>query len=211
MDEISKPFAVEDFLKTISKIFESLIKCMDRSSPISKRIENEVNQFFENSSPNGELPIDILNALYIEVSRNVPQNKINKAKLDSIHHIISMIKKYSGSQPSSDELMILEFVRKSRYKYIFDFENEIQIIKAQLVNTENEKNFLISQIRSRLSKISRDLDDYITMSLNLNDPVELDKTDKRMIRSVLDITHISNGLNVDYKKKVTNAKNPQPK
>lgn len=210
----NKPFDIKDFLIPIEKNFISLLGSIKEDSK-AKRMIDEVKKFFSKDNQN-QTPLNLLESLYIKVSLAVPQNTVNEAKLRSIKQILSVIKKYSfkkqlDQEQPFQEPEIIKFLKKSQSNKIFEIEKFIKDKTDEITEIDNEKNFMISQINGKLSKISKDLDNYITTSLNLNDPVELDKTDKRMIRSVIDVTHVFNGLNVDIQKKFAKPKNQEQK
>ena len=142
-----------------------------------------------------------------------PISKINTAKTNAIQLICDTYNKYSKKEDKKDknvrklESPILGFVKKTREYQIFEIQRQILELNTRVLDLKDERDFMISQINSKLAKISKDLDDFITTNLTLNDPVELDKTDKKMIRTVIDTTHICNTLNVELKVKNSKKKN----
>lgn len=199
-----KPFSINDFRITLKNNFCSLLKTVIGTK--SKSLIEEVEKFFY-PSENNEIPPIILESLYIQVSKIVPHNKINKAKLNSINQILLLIKNDNFQKQNTQNYALLNFVKQTQIPQITELGTKIQSLNSKIDELNMEKNFITSQIDEILDKLSKDIDDYIELSLLLNDPNKLDKNDKRMMRTVIDVTHITNGLNVDISAKNMNYHN----
>ena len=193
MPEIN-PFSISDFRITLKNNFCSLLKTVVGTK--SKLLIEEVEKFFY-PKENDEIPLILLESLYIQVSKIVPHNKVNKAKLNSINQILLLIKKNNLQKQDTQNYALFNFIKQTQIAQITELGTKIQSLNSQKNELNMEKHFITSQIEEILDKLSKDIDDYIELSLLLNDPSKLDKNDKRMMRIVIDVTHITNGLNVD--------------
>ncbi|KAK8842558.1 hypothetical protein M9Y10_025415 [Tritrichomonas musculus] len=215
-------FVVKDFKDTLKELFISLYDSLKESK--RKAIRDQIRLCFDdenNQKTQGEVtPLVCVENMLDEVSNNIAYSKINSAKLNAIRQICKTLKKYSkgeegkedkkDKEDKEDEKLkspILDFVKKTRNRQIYEIQRQIMESNRKVIDLAQEKDFMISQINNKLAKISKDLDEYITTNLNLNDPVELDKTDKKMTRTVIDAVHITNNLNVELKTKSGKKKN----
>lgn len=200
----SNPFQTKDFVNILLRVIESILKSvnMKKRKDLYEKDFNFLLEAQKEKNKNSDIDPFLISTVYNKLISNVPPSKTNLAKLDSILQIKIFFENKTQNAINSDP--ILEYVEKSKFENIINAKREVDDIKVELIELENEKNFMILQVNNRLAKISKDLDYYITTSLNHNDPVEIDKTDKRMIRSVIDATHVANSLNCDRKNKNKN-------
>ncbi|KAK8895838.1 hypothetical protein M9Y10_013723 [Tritrichomonas musculus] len=201
-------FKISDFKDVLRNLFISLCESLEESR--RKSISNRIEMYFRDDCIED---ITCIEHMLLEVSNNITASKINTAKTNAIQLICDTYNKYSKKEDKKDknvrklESPILGFVKKTREYQIFEIQRQILELNTRVLDLKDERDFMISQINSKLAKISKDLDDFITTNLTLNDPVELDKTDKKMIRTVIDTTHICNTLNVELKVKNSKKKN----
>ena len=220
------PFTIDQFKKVLKNNFNILLNYIPAPKK-KKEIKDEINTILPDNE-NSKIDFICIVLEFFKILSNIITRKNNIAICISIERIFLLIdkKKYlelkshqdlilqhlkkhqqqelrdiliSEEKPKPLQSSILELVKKYKKAEITENEIEIQNTNFMLLELEREKQCLISQINIRLAKISNDVDDFITTTLSINDPAELDKTDKRMIKTIIDIVHISNSMNVSLR------------
>lgn len=195
-------FSATDFKTTLKKNFISLLNSVE--GPKSALIRKDIEKIL-NINNNAKITVDSIKSLYKRTIKIVPNNKINKAKLQSIHQIILLnTRQCAPEEQDRQQKSLLNFVNQTLTTELLNFQIHLQNIKEEIENLKAEDNFMSLYINDKLAKLSRDLDDYIEKSIFLNDPTELDKRDKRMMRIVIDEIHVVNSLNYDIMMKGSN-------